>query len=114
VNYTRALELVRLIENDSRNEGAVLIHARALRRELESAIAADPSVHDYQVTWMIDLDAETPEDAARKALAIQRDPTSTATIFHVRRAESASPNEEWQTIDILADERAASPRAEQP
>lgn len=38
----------------------------------------------FRVTWRIDLDAETPYEAARKALAIQRDPASIATCFQVR------------------------------
>ena len=38
---------------------------------------------DFKVTWEIDLVAETPEDAARQALAIQRDPKSLATVFDV-------------------------------
>lgn len=37
----------------------------------------------YLVTWEIELDAETPEAAARAALAIQRDPNSLATVFNV-------------------------------
>ena len=36
---------------------------------------------EYRVIWTIDLDANSPEDAARKALAIQRDPASIATCF---------------------------------
>lgn len=38
----------------------------------------------YLVSWDIDLDASDPVDAARKALAIQRDPGSWATVFTVR------------------------------
>jgi len=37
----------------------------------------------YRVNWDIDIDAKSPQDAARQALAIQRDPTSTATSFEV-------------------------------
>jgi hypothetical protein len=37
----------------------------------------------YRVTWEIDLDAGSFEEAARTALAIQRDPTSTATCFTI-------------------------------
>ena len=37
----------------------------------------------YKVTWTIDLDAESFEDAARQALEIQRDPMSIATYFTV-------------------------------
>lgn len=37
----------------------------------------------YRVTWEIDIEATDPETAARRALAIQRDPNSTATAFKV-------------------------------
>ena len=39
---------------------------------------------EYRVIWTIDLEADSPEDAARIALAIQRDPGSWATHFEVR------------------------------
>lgn len=35
----------------------------------------------FNVLWEIEIDAETKEEAAKKALEIQRDPNSTATIF---------------------------------
>ena len=35
----------------------------------------------YRVVWEIDIDAESFEDAAQKALDIQRDPESIATCF---------------------------------
>ena len=38
---------------------------------------------EYRLTWTIDLEADSPEDAARKALAIHRDPQSLATVFDV-------------------------------
>jgi len=37
----------------------------------------------YKVTWVIDMDAENPREAAREALAIQRDHDSIATHFVV-------------------------------
>ena len=37
----------------------------------------------YTVGWDIELDANSPEDAARQALAIQRDINPTATCFAV-------------------------------
>ena len=37
----------------------------------------------YRVTWVIDIEADTPTQAARAALAIQRDPESIATVFEV-------------------------------
>ena len=40
----------------------------------------------YRVVWEIDIDAESFEDAARTALAIQRDPTSIATCFVITDA----------------------------
>ncbi len=43
---------------------------------------------EYHVTWIIDLDAATHEEAARIALEIQRDPTSIATHFIVQDEDS--------------------------
>ena len=37
-----------------------------------------------RVCWEIDVDARTPREAARKALAIQQDPESIATVFDVQ------------------------------
>ncbi len=37
----------------------------------------------YKVTWDIDIDADSPREAALKAQVIQRDPQSTATCFDV-------------------------------
>jgi len=39
---------------------------------------------EYRVTWTIDLDEASPEDAARQALEIQRNLDSWATHFKVR------------------------------
>ena len=36
-----------------------------------------------RVKWEVDVEADTPEDASRQALAIQRKPDSTATVFDV-------------------------------
>jgi len=38
---------------------------------------------EHNVTWTIDINADTPREAARQALDIQRDPFSTATMFTV-------------------------------
>ena len=37
----------------------------------------------YHVTWEIDIGAASPKEAAEKALAIQHDPDSLATVFDV-------------------------------
>jgi hypothetical protein len=39
----------------------------------------------YYIEWRIDVPATSPEEAAIKAREIQRDPESTATVFHVAR-----------------------------
>ena len=36
---------------------------------------------EYLIRWEINIDADSPEEAARIALEIQRDPASQATIF---------------------------------
>ena len=35
------------------------------------------------MTWQIDLEADSPREAAEKALEIQRNPDSIATVFDV-------------------------------
>jgi hypothetical protein len=39
---------------------------------------------EYEVSWRIDIDAGSPQAAARRALAYQRNPASEATVFDVR------------------------------
>ncbi|MFH1739847.1 MAG: hypothetical protein ABIH23_12620 [bacterium] len=50
---------------------------------------------EYHVTWIIDLDAESFEDAARLALEIQRDPSSIATVSTV--ADENGTHQEMDT-----------------
>jgi len=40
----------------------------------------------YRVIWEINLSARTPREAAQRALEIQRDPDSSATVFDVLSA----------------------------
>lgn len=54
----------------------------------------------YRVEWTIDIDAKTPELAARQALKIQRDPSSWSTVFNVREFDSEGEAEEFD-IDAL-------------
>ena len=51
---------------------------------------------EYVVTWEMDIQAESTEDAAREALMIMSDPASTATVFTVTKR-----NGESETIDLL-------------
>ena len=53
---------------------------------------------EYKVTWTIDLDATSFEDAARLAREIQLDPGSLATHFIVTN-ELGSDREVWSGED---------------
>lgn len=49
---------------------------------------------EFRVTWTIEVDAKTAMEAAQKALEIQRDPNSTATVFDVQFASGG------QTVQV--------------
>ena len=51
----------------------------------------------YLVTWEIDIEADSDQEAAAKALEIQRDPESTATFFRVTHRNSG----EETAVDVL-------------
>lgn len=55
---------------------------------------------EFRAIWEIDIEAETPREAAEKALKLQRDVFSTATVFIVRDQEDG---EEYQ-IDLEVEE----------
>ncbi len=40
-------------------------------------------MQEYKVEWRIDINAESPEEAAFKALMINRDPDSIAVVYEV-------------------------------
>ena len=42
---------------------------------------------EFRVCWEIDIEADNPEEAAARALIVQRDndPANSATVFDVRR-----------------------------
>lgn len=57
---------------------------------------------EYKVQWEIEIPAHSPEEAAKLALEIHRDPNSTATSFEVIEAHACqcgrcSP---WYTITV--------------
>ena len=65
---------------------------------------------EYIVSWKINLDADSPQEAAQKALEIQRDPESIATVFkvvdlptktttHVDLTPELDPAEEIYTVE---------------
>lgn len=45
---------------------------------------------EYLVTWCINIDADTPEDAAKQALAIMQDKGSTATVFEIKNKDTGA------------------------
>lgn len=57
---------------------------------------------EYLVTWSIELDAESPEDAALQALAIHRDPESLATVFNVAERLGPGMRRGFVTVDVMA------------
>lgn len=57
------------------------------------------SKKEYHVTWTIEVDGDSPEDAARNALAIQRDPESSALVFLVTKRGEALTD----VIDLWGD-----------
>lgn len=59
----------------------------------------------YTVAWLIDVDAESPEEAAQVALAIQRDNDSQATNFQVREYDGTTDllKREWQTVEAVSE-----------
>lgn len=68
-----------------------------LEPECRSPGAATTEV--YRVVWTMDIEAESFEEAAQKALAIHRDPESIATIFNVQ-----SLTGETRCIDVEGDD----------
>jgi hypothetical protein len=64
---------------------------------------------EYLITWMVEIQAETPLEAVRTALAMQRDPYSTANLFGVGYFE----NNRWhdEEIDLGEDNPFGRPLA---
>lgn len=90
--------------SDQHISGADLVEwfAQWLQRAQELPAAAPERVNatvganHYRVGWEIDIYADTAEEAARKALAIQRNPASIATVFNV----TGGPEPFEQQVDL--------------
>lgn len=57
----------------------------------------------YTVSWIIQIEADTPEEAAQTALSIQRDPSSIATSFMVKEfaMDDAAPvPADWKRVVV--------------
>jgi len=55
----------------------------------------------YKLIWEIEIDAETPLEAARKALEYQRDPDGEATVFDIIAEDG-----EVTQVDLLSQDMA--------
>jgi hypothetical protein len=54
---------------------------------------------EYRVEWAVDLDADSPFEAAVAALQMQRDPDSTATTFYV--CDDIEGHGKFETITVM-------------
>ncbi|MHB1826798.1 MAG: hypothetical protein ACYCV6_03770 [Steroidobacteraceae bacterium] len=55
----------------------------------------------FRVSWVIDIEADSAEAAAREALRIQRDPQSIATVFTVvATKEGAAVSAQSEQVDL--------------
>jgi hypothetical protein len=61
-------------------------------------------MNEYQVTWVVDVDADNPQDAAAKALEMQRDPSSTALVFEVGEILPYGVESPGEVVDLYAEE----------
>jgi hypothetical protein len=57
---------------------------------------------EYLVRWEIEIEAETPQDAAAQALDIHRDPDSIATVFEVSGADGETTRVDVQLRSLVA------------
>ena len=59
---------------------------------------------EYKVAWLIEIDADSPREAAEIARKIQQDPNSQADTFHVKAYDGMFKYdhvEEWEEIDTV-------------
>jgi hypothetical protein len=74
---------------------------RKVRHLSPTPITIMPS---YLVTWTIDIDADTPREAAEKAFRIQQDPDTVALFFTVREGDQPPVN-----VDLYYEDDAEEP-----
>jgi hypothetical protein len=55
-------------------------------------------MRDFLVRWEINIEADSPREAAENALEIQRDPSSIATVFSVWGLPKDSTP--WTEVDL--------------
>lgn len=57
-------------------------------------------MREFHVEWAIEIDAETPEEAAMKCRQMQQNPQTTATVFSIWPTND--PDAGPVTVDLLA------------
>lgn len=57
---------------------------------------------EFLVSWEIELGADSPRDAARRAREIQLDPSNYASKYEVKRMETNDTD--WQAIDLFEED----------
>ena len=93
MSHRRKLELLRQIEDNSSDEGAILIAVRELRRLIET-----DRVRAFRVRWEVEMDAPDARSAAEEARTIQQDRDNLATEYEVW--EQAVADADHTTIDL--------------
>lgn len=63
----------------------------------------------YIVRWEMEFEADSPEDAARQALRVHRDPESIATVFDVEHCEDGPDKGSFTQVDLWKLETEATP-----
>jgi hypothetical protein len=59
---------------------------------------------NYRVVWEIDIEADSPREAAAEALRIQRDPQSIATVFEVMPEGQPGETQFFDLFDLPSEE----------
>jgi hypothetical protein len=68
----------------------------------------DPASYSFVVAWTIDVEADSPHDAAASARATQLDPDSIATVFSVRHRDGTVLCIDTANGETYPEENAAS------
>lgn len=74
------------------------LHAEQMRVQLEQQ--QKEGEREYRVKWVIEVYADNPHAAATKALRIQRNATSSATVFEVQPYPPETGDDPWEVIDL--------------
>jgi hypothetical protein len=63
---------------------------------------------NYLVIWEVEMEADTPRQAAQKALEVMRDPESIGTVFKVIAADGEHVVDLLEEEDCVTDEERSN------